>query len=249
MHVVTRFAVAATVLFTPLTSLAQTVPSADEIFARHVTAIGGKDAVLQIKSIHNSGKLEMPAMGISATMESASAPNRSFMRMTIVGIGDIKSGFDGAVAWEVNPMKGPRIKQDKEKILAQEDADFHGSMLFDKSRYLATETVGACDFGGEKTWQVKTVLKSGRVVMEYFSAATGLRVGSTSVQESQSGTVNVTVVESDYKQFGAVKLATRNEMTTGATKAIVTLTDVTLNDVSTNAFMLPEPVKALLIKQ
>ena len=249
MHVATRSAAIVATLFAPLVAPGQTAPSADEIIARHVTAIGGKEAVLRIKSIRNSGTLEMPSAGISATIEAASAPNRSFMRMTIPGIGDIKNGYDGTVAWEVNPMRGPRIKTDKEKISAQEDADFYGAMLFSKERYLAMETVGAADFGGEKTWQVKTVLKSGKVTNEFFSVATGLRVGSTSPQESQSGAINVVTIESDYKQFGPIKLATRNEMTTGAQKVVVTLTEVVLDAIAPDAFELPEPVKALLIKQ
>ena len=237
------------ILFAPFAAQAQTVPSADEVFSRHVAAIGGKDAVLRIKSIRNSGTLVMPAAGISATMESASAPNRAFVRMTIPGIGDIKSGYDGTVAWEVNPMKGPRIKLDKERTSAQEDADFYGGMLFAKERYQSTETVCEMEFAGEKTWQVKSVLKSGRIVNEYFSIATGLRVGSSTVQESQSGTVAVTIIESEYKQFGAVKLATRNELTTGTQKAVVQLTEVTLDEVPAARFVLPDAVKALLIKQ
>ncbi|MEP6832736.1 MAG: hypothetical protein ABJB74_05045 [Gemmatimonas sp.] len=249
MHVVTRSVAVVAALLMPFVSAAQTVPSADDVIARHVAAIGGKDAVLRVKSIKNSGKLDMPSAGISATMESASAPNRSFMRMTIPGIGDIKSGYDGTVAWEVNPMRGPRIKTDKEKVSAQEDADFYGTMLFPKERYLSTENVGAVDFGGEKTWQVKTVLKSGKVINEFFSVATGLRVGSSSTQESQAGTMNVVTIESEYKQFGAIKLSTRNEMTTGAQKVVVTLTQVVLDEVSAETFALPEMVKALLIKQ
>ena len=249
MHVVVRSAAIVAALFAPLVAAAQTAPLADEIIARHVNAIGGNDAVLRVKSIRNSGTLEMPSAGISATIEAVSAPNRSFMRMTIPGIGDIKNGYDGTVAWEVNPMRGPRIKTDKEKISAQEDADFHGAMLFSKERYQTTETVGAADFGGEKTWQVKTVLKSGKVTHEFFSVATGLRVGSASTQESQSGTISVLTIESNYKQFGPIKLATRNEMTTGAQKVVVTLTEVVLDVIAPDAFELPEPVKALLIKQ
>lgn len=246
MRVVTRSVGVVAALFAPFVASAQTAPSADEIFARHVAAIGGKEAVMRVKSIKNSGKLEMPAMGISATMESASAPNRAFLRMTIPGIGDIKSGFDGTVAWEVNPMKGPRIKTEKEKLSVLEDSDFYGSMLFSKERYQSAQTVGAADFGGEKTWQVKTVLKSGKVVNEFFSVATGLKVGSTSTQESQSGTMDVVTIESDYKQFGPLKLATRNEMSTGAQKVVVTLTEVVLDTVSADAFALPEPIKALI---
>ena len=247
MNVVTRSAFAALVLLAPYSLSAQAIPKADEIFARHVAAIGGKEAVMKISSIKTVGTLQMPSMGITAAIEAYSAaPNRMSMKMTIPGIGDISNGYDGTTAWEVNPMQGPRIKNEKEKTTAQEEADFYGAMLFPKERFISAETVGAADFGGEKTWQVKTVLKSGRVVMEYFAVETGLRVGSQTTTESQQGTLNVITVESAYKQFGPLKMATRSEMTTGPQKMVITLSDVVLGSVPENAFTLPEQIKALV---
>ena len=227
-------------------SEALAVPTADAVFARHVEAIGGKDAVLRTAAIRRIGKMEMPAQGISATMESVASPIKSWTKLSIPGIGDITNGFDGDVAWEVNPMRGPRIKTAKEKASALEEADFRSTMLFSKERYASVECVGAAQFAGEKTWQVKTVLKSGRVVNEYFSVATGLRVGSETTNESQSGVISVSTRESDYKQFGALMVATRTEMTTGAQKVVLTISDVVLGTLPDSAFALPAAVKALV---
>jgi hypothetical protein len=227
-------------------SAAVAVPTADAVFARHIQAIGGVDAVMNTSAIKSTGKMDMPAQGISATMESVASPNKSAMKLSIPGIGDITNGFDGQIAWEINPLRGPRIKTEKEKAVALEDADFRAAMLFARERYSSVECVGQADFGGEKTWQVKTVLKSGRVVNEFFSVATGLRVGSQTTSESQSGTMNVTTRELEYRQFGALKIATRTEMTTGAQKVLVTLTDVVLGAQPDSSFVLPAAVKALV---
>lgn len=225
---------------------ATAIPSADEVFARHVQAIGGRDAILNTTAIRRVGKMDMPAQGISALVESVAAPHKSSTRMTIPGIGDITNGFDGQVAWEVNPMRGPRIKNEKEKASAEEDADFRASMLFSRERYISVACVGQADFAGEKTWQVKTVLKSGRVVNEFFSVATGLKVGSQTTSESQSGVVNVSTLESEYKQFGPLKMATRTEMTTGGQKVVLTISDVRLEALPDSAFAAPASVKALI---
>ena len=250
MHVVSRSATLATLMFfAPLIALAQSAPKAEDIFARHVAAIGGKDAVMKLSSIKTNGTMQMVSMGITANIESISAaPNRSSTRMTIPGMGEIAYGFDGSVAWELNPMQGPRVKTEKERVAMAEESDFYGGMLFSKDRYQTTETVGAADFGGEKTWQVKTVLKSGRVVNEYFSVATGLKVGSQTTQENAQGKLDVVTIESNYKQFGALKFATKSEMTTGSTKMLVTVTNVDLSEVPASAFALPEPIKALVTK-
>lgn len=257
MRVVVRSTIAVAAAFlSPLATRAQTtpaaatqtsaIPAADEVFARYVNAIGGKDAVMHVASIKSSGKVEMPGTGIAGSFESFAAPNRIVTKMTIAGIGEIANGYDGSVAWEVNPMQGPRIKAEKEKIAAQEEADFYPSILFLKERFQNAETVGPADFAGQKTWQVKTVLKSGKVVNEFFSVETGLKVGSQSTSSTEAGSTNIVTVESEYKQFGALKRATRSEMTTGARKVVVTLTDVQLGEVPDAAWTLPEPVKALV---
>jgi hypothetical protein len=240
-------AVALSLLALPAVVRAQATPLPAEIFARHVAAIGGHDAVMHVSSIKTQGTLVMASMGITANVESvAAAPNRSATRMTIPGIGEMASGFDGSVAWEVNPMQGPRIKTEKETATAQEESDFYGAMLFSSTRYQSTETVGQVDFAGEKAWQVKTVLKSGRVVNEYFSVASGLKIGSQARQESAQGTLDVVIIESGYKQFGDLKLPTRSEMITGPQKMVVTITNIIIGDVSPTAFALPDPVKALV---
>ncbi|MEO7997827.1 MAG: hypothetical protein ABI852_10305 [Gemmatimonadaceae bacterium] len=247
MNVVTRSTVAlAAFLIAPVVAAAQATPSADEVFARYVNAIGGVDAVMHVSSIKSTGKVDLPGTGISGTFESFAAPHRIVTKMNIAGVGEIANGYDGSVAWEVNPMQGPRIKSEKEKISAQEEADFYASILFLKERFQSAETVGPADFGGEKTWQIKTVLKSGKVVNEFFSVATGLKVGSQSTSTTDASSTNIVTVESEYKQFGALKRATRSEMTTGARKVVVTLTDVQLGELPETAFALPEPVKALI---
>jgi hypothetical protein len=250
MQVISRSVALATLfLVAPLAVSAQTAPKADEIFARHIAAIGGEAAIMQLSSIKTVGTMQMVSMGITANMEAISAaPNLSSMKMTIPGMGQISNGYDGTVAWELNPMQGPRVKTEAERIAAAEQSDFYGGMLFSKSRYQSYETVGAVDFGGEKAFKVKTVLKSGRVVNEFFSVATGLKIGSQSTQENAKGTVDVVIVESDYKQFGPIRLATKSETLAGATKMLVTISSVDLTTVPESAFALPESIRALVGK-
>lgn len=246
MELTTRFLFAASVVLAPTVCVAQQAPSANDIFARYVDAIGGKDAVMQVSSIQTTGRVEAPGTGIAGTMEAFYAPNRSVTRTTIPGVGVIATGFDGSVAWEVNPMQGPRIKNAKETAAIEEDANFYARMLYSRERYRSAETEGAVQFGGEEAWQVKTVLKSGRIQNEYFSVATGLHIGSQSTQISEVGSVNVVSVESNYRQFGALKRPTRSEVTTGARKMVVTVDSVVFGLVPASMFALPEPVKALV---
>ncbi|MEP6780368.1 MAG: hypothetical protein ABJC26_10805 [Gemmatimonadaceae bacterium] len=249
MHAAVRSTAVVTLLSltSQLSFAQQSAPKAEEIFARHVAAIGGKEAILKVSSIKTIGSMQIVQMGITAPVETImAAPNLMLSKMTIPGIGDIASGFDGKTGWEVDPMHGPRIKSEKETLMMAEDSDFYSGLLYSKQRYTGAATVGAVEFGGEKTWQVRMVLRSGRVVNDFFSIETGFRVGSQSTQESAQGTIELTRVDSAYKQFGGIMVATKREVLTGSTKMVMTASDIVIGEISPSVFALPAPIKALI---
>lgn len=189
-------------------------------------------------------------MGLTAEAENiAAAPDRMAQKASIPGIGDIVSGTNGELAWQVNPMQGPRLLTGKELQDAMDAADFYGNLLFPPDRYSSMETVGIADFAGEQAYELRLVRKaSDKIVTRYFSVATGLMIGSSSTQESPMGSTPTVSVFSDYRDFGGRKFATRSEATVGPSKIVMTVRDITLNDVPDSAFAAPEAVKALVRK-
>ena len=229
------------------TLAAQALPAASEIVAKHVAAVGGKDAIMKITSMSQKGTMEIPTMGLSATTETSVAQNKMVSRSSLPGIGEIAQGFDGTVAWSMNPMQGPRLIADKELEQIKEQADFQTGLLYTPDRFASMETVGLVDFNNEKAYKVKMVRKgSNRESFEYFSAASGLQIGSESTQESEMGKMPVTITVSEYKQFGPIKAPSKTEMTLGANKLVTTVQDMTFNSVPATAFELPPQVKALV---
>jgi len=239
---------AAALSFSAPTASAQPLPSAADVIAKYVTAIGGKDAIMQVKSISSAGTLEVPSMGLSAKMEVAmAAPNKTSSKTNIPGMGEIVNGYDGAVAWAIDPSAGERVLADKELEQTKENADFYGNMIYPADRYTTMEVQSIADFGGEKAYKVKLVRKgSGNESMNYFSVATGLLVGSESTQITPMGNIQVTQTFSEYKQFGSIKMATKVEQAMGPTTMVITMSDVKLNEVPANAFDIPARVKPLV---
>lgn len=245
-----RIACVATVAFATATSaaFAQTLPAASEIVARHIAAVGGRDAIMKITSMQQRGSMEIPTMGLNAAVElSMAAPNKMTVKQSIPGLGEVAQGFDGTTAWSTNPMQGPRLLANKELEQAKEQADFQGSMLYSPDRFSTMETLSLTDFNGEKAYRVRFVRKpSGRESFEYFSVESGLQIGGELTQESEMGTMRLTTMQGDYKQFGPIKVPTKSEVQMGANKIITKITDVTLNGVPASTFELPPQVKALV---
>lgn len=244
-----RLATIASIAFVSSASAvaAQTLPAGSELVAKHIAAVGGKDAILKITSMQQKGTMEIPTMGLTAQSEIAVAQNKMAVKQSIPGLGELTQGFDGTTAWSSNPMQGPRVLAGKELEQAKEQADLQANMLYPADRFSAMETVALTDFNGEKAYKVRFVRKSsGRESFEYFSVASGLQIGSETTQESEMGKMQITTMSSGYKQFGDIKVPTRSEAQAGPNKMVMTISDVVFNAVPATAFELPPQVKALV---
>ena len=251
MRALRSFAVATAALLllsAPLS--AQSAPSAADVIAKYVTAIGGKDAVMKITSLKTTSTMQLPAMGLTAEIEAyQAAPNKMATKSTIPGVGEMLQGTNGEIAWDANPMQGARLLSDKELAQTLEGADFYGNMLYPVDRFSKMENLGVVDFNGEKSYKLKLVRKdSGRETTHYFSVATGMILGAETVQESQMGSMQVSSTLSDYKEFGGVKFPTKSEVNMGANKMLMTITNVVINGASATAFDIPAAVKPLIKK-
>ncbi len=227
---------------------AQARPAASEIIAKYVTAVGGEAEIRKITSMKQIGALSVPAMGLNATMEMYSAaPNKMATKTSIPGLGEMLQGTNGTVAWDVNPMAGPRLLADKELATTLETADFYGNMLYPADRFASIETVGDTTIAGEKAYTVKMVRKSTmKEQLNYFSATSGLLLGSFSTAESQMGPMAITQSVKEYKKFGGLMFPTRIEQSMGPQQMVITISEVSFNAAPDAAFAIPDQVKPLI---
>lgn len=234
----------------PQVAQGQALPPATDIIAKYVAAIGGKDAIMKVTSIKQVATMEVPAVGLSATMEMfAAAPNKLASKTSIPGMGEMQNGFDGTVGWDMNPMQGPRVLTDKELTTMADNADFYASMLYSADRFSTMETVGDTTVAGEKAYKVKLVKKNSKTEStSYFSVATGLLLGATSTQETQMGTMTMTQLVSDYKAFDGLRFPTKIEQSMGPQSIKITIKELVVNGAPASAFAVPEQIKPLIKK-
>jgi hypothetical protein len=220
------------------------LPTAQAIITKYVAAINGQ-AIMGAKSIVTKGGMSMPSAGINGTVVMTQAGQNQMQMVTnIPGMGDIQAGYDGTIAWAADPMQGPRILSGKEMEQIRDESD-RRTTVRDPQLFTSMTTVADTTMNGEKCYEVKLVWKSGRETFDCYSAATGLLVGSRSVQTTSMGAVPVVTLFNDYKKFGDVMAATKTTMEMMGQQQILTITSVELGN---GAVITPPPAVQALAK-
>jgi hypothetical protein len=221
-------------------------PSAAALAARHDSLVGGRAALAGLTSIRLLGRFSIAAAGIDAPLEILKrTPNRFVFRTVMGEQGEIVQGFDGTVAWSMRPGEGARLLEGGEKAQVVQQADFFGD-LHDLSRFASAQTMGAVDFEGRATWQVRLIRPSGDTLYEYFDRETGLSAGGAVDIPTGLGRVRQKTLYGDYRSFGPLLLATTIVQRQPDFDVIIRIAFVELDTVRESDLALPDAVKALI---
>lgn len=223
------------------------LPAARDLVARHVAAIGGRDAVLKYNTIRTTGTFSMAAAGLQGDLVSTqSKDGRMSLRINVPGMGELAGGYDGTTGWSVNPMQGPRVLAGAELAQMKEEGGLQATVLRESPGITSMETVEKSSLGGVDCYKVKISFGSGRVSYDCYGIETGLLAGQIAVQESPMGTVELHNIVSDWKEFGGVKFATTLKQQAMGQEQVMTITGVHFDSADDAAMLaLPAAVKAL----
>lgn len=221
------------------------LPTAAEISKRHLAAIGGEEAARKISHLTMKGTISMPAMGLNGPMSAyASEPNLYLMAVTLPGAGEVRSGYDGTVAWSQDQMQGPRLMEGGELAQIRREANFRRDLDILGS-WESAKVLGRGDFGGVACIEVE-VTGDGETAKFYFDDATGLFRGSRMSTQSPLGKVQVETVISEYRDFGGMQVPVTTELSMMGQKQVLKIESVTFDPIETKVFELPAAVKALV---
>jgi len=222
------------------------LPSARSIIDRHVKAIGGRAAILAHTSSHATGTFSMPAQNITGALDVYGAkPDKSLLKFSLGGIGDIVEGFDGTNGWALQPMTGPMLKEGKELAERKLDADFY-SDLKDPEHFPSMKTLEKTTFDGRPCYKISLVRKGGGEDIEFYDVETGLRAGALLTRESPMGAITATQTLSDYKKFGDLLVPTTMKQSQMGVEQVLKITTFEWDNVPPSTFDPPAQIKALI---
>ncbi|HEU5209441.1 MAG TPA: DUF620 domain-containing protein [Longimicrobiales bacterium] len=244
MNRVIRRALVALLLLGVVAPASAQMPEADAIIKRFEQEIGvaGRNPYEGVSSIRTVMNLSNPAMGVAFDMQmDAVLPDRFVTRMTIPGMGEVRTGFDGKVAWSIDPMQGARLLQGAELEQARaQAAEITAPGI--SSKLTSAETIGEDSVDGRKCWLVKITLDPGMTADSCFDAETGLLVKQTASQ----GGMEVESLFQEYRSFGPVKMASRIIARAAGQEQIITIESVEYDAVDPAAIALPPEVQKLI---
>jgi hypothetical protein len=223
------------------------LPSAQELFAGHVKAIGGKAAVLKVPGMRVKGHFSIASANMNGEIEIMGAkPNKQVVRSTIPGVGVVAGGYDGEVGWSIDPSLGPLVLEGRMLDQAHDNAQFYSQFQLHDGDFTSAETVAKTTFAGQDCYQVKAVWKSGREETLFFNTKTGLCAGGRRMQETEQNSSEIMNVLSDYKKCGDILQPTKILTKVSDVEIVITITEARFEAVPDKELALPEAVRKLL---
>ena len=190
-------------------------------------------AILSHTSTHATGTLSMPAAGVTGAVEIYGAhPNRTLLKVSLGGVGEVLEGFDGTHGWSISPMTGPMLLEGRQLDEKRFDSEFHGELRQRRPIRLA-------DHAREGRLRRPALLQDPagpedrrrrHRVLRRRDRAQGRQ--HHHVAKRQMGTVTGTTVESDYKKFGNLLQPTMVKSQVGGLQQVITITAVDYDKVA-----------------
>ncbi len=222
-------------------------PTADELFERYIAFSGGRDTITATQNLRMSGAMEMPDMQLSMPMVRwQAAPDRSLTTVSMMGVGEIQEGFDGATAWSVHPVMGPALKEGAELAEERRNSDFFGVLHY-ADHYPERAVAGQEEYGGEPCWRVEVKTDDQQPRTLYFAADDGMLVGTVASIPSEMGLVPMRSTVTAVRTFGEQVMASETLIEVGAMrmKLVIDSVEVNLPDDTLPSFAPPPAVQAL----
>ncbi|MCA1628887.1 MAG: outer membrane lipoprotein-sorting protein [Acidobacteria bacterium] len=189
--------------FVALAAVSATAQTADEIIAKHVTAMGGMAKLNAVKSMRLTGKMTVgPGIEAPAIIEFK-RPKNVRLEITLQGMTAVQA-YDGANAWQIMPFQGnknPEAMGEDERKNMEEEADFvEGPLVNYKAKGHKVELIGKDKVEGSDAYKLKITLKNGDVQTVYLDADTFLAVKAEGKRMVRGSEVETESFSGDYKE-------------------------------------------------
>jgi hypothetical protein len=227
---------------------AAAMPTAAQVLAKYVSALGGEQAVRGVTSrvITSTVELAPNVRGAGPTVfvqqtQYFKAPNlyAAFSQPFVSQF--TAKGFDGAEAWTLAANGAVTVATGVDLARAKRDADFYAGLALER-QYKAIEVTGVEKVGTRDAYVLRGTLDGDNPETLYFDTQTGLLLRKGIYNNTPLGKYAIHTDYEDYREVGGVKLPflIRTVSVSPADTAVVHVEKVE-NNVAIDAAKLAKP--------
>jgi hypothetical protein len=215
------------------------------IYGRYVQALGGESVIRSHRSTTQRGRFIISAFGLEgqATIYSA-APNMTTQTIELPGLGTIRSGYNGEVGWNLDPLQGNSVLEGNALNELVERSDYY--LPLNLAADTESETIEITQVNGEDAYRVSSTSASGSVAMLYFSVESGLMVRTTLNATTPLGVIPVVQTINSYGDYDGYKIANSISIDQAGQEVSLEIDAITFDDVPEGAFDLPTAIQSML---
>lgn len=235
---------AALIAAMPLTVGAQeSTPDAAQILDRYIAVTGGKAAYEKLQNMLVEKTLQKAGSEVKTNSKIyRQAPDKLYQEYETPRGGALISGTNGTIAWQINPMQGARLLEDRNEQLILREAVFNPDLNWRKL-YQTVEFAGLEEVEGQPCHKIELVGTDLYREARYYNIDSGLLV---KIVRPMPGTPEVQYVFEDYKKVGDILVAHRMRQRINNLETVHTLTRVAFNtELPKGCFDVPAAVQAL----
>ena len=185
---------------------AQAAPTVEQVLARYVQALGGREAILKVTSRTMSGAFQLNGKDNGTVEVVYKTPNRYRSMVNINGYGVVDSGHDATGGWESSPQQPLRPQAGSDLARTRRELDLHKAVKMGQMfRSITFKSRGKA--GERDAWLLVAVPAEGHPETMYFDTETGLLLRVDLQLDTEDGAVAVERHYEDYRDVGGVKVA------------------------------------------
>lgn len=229
----------------PASATAADLPDGESLFAKHVAAVGGLEALRSQKSAMIKARIASPGGSPGLLTVWRKAPDKMYKILDFPGRVTVETWCDGENAWIRDTNQGAVKLSGEALAVTKVESEFIGEANF-KSRYKELKTSERTTFADRPAYAVAAITSLDKARTLYFDAERGFLIGiKLAMTGPRGGEVVITVTFGDYKQFGATWQPTTIVESAGDTRTTTTFTQMEFDVTAMPSLDPPDEIKNL----
>lgn len=200
--------------------------TASDVFANHIKAMGGVDALKKVKSYEQKGKMSMGPMALDMNIRVKDS-KKFRMTMSMGGQEFMKQIFDGTKGIM---SQGPqKMEMDADMIAeTKQQMDLLAEMNYEKNGYSGI-VKGVDNIDGQALYVIDLKKPDGSFVTEYYNVQSGLKYKSVSVEEEGGESFISETIYKEYAKSGDIMFARKITQIAGPQIIDISVDEMVIN--------------------